>query len=270
MEAHAAPSLTLPRPQGKLAATSLSFIAEGARSPLFHDVSFEAAPGEMIGITGASGVGKSVLLRLLAGIETPQAGEARLDGADVGRWAEADLGQHVGYVPQTLELLPGTIRDNIARFSEATDDAVIEAARRAGVHERILALPRGYDTPVGGLRDHLPGGLRQHIALARALFGDPVLILLDEPYTNMDAQGIEALVTAMSELKSRQRTIVLAAHRPSILARADRVLTLSEGGLRVVSRRRADLRVMPGGAAQRPEPTLEADAAEPAVLIGTS
>jgi len=237
--------MPLPRPQGNLVVSKLSLTPPGADDPVFTDVSFDAAPGEILGITGPSGAGKSTLVRMLIGVVKTDSGKVRLDGADVYNWRADDLGRHVGYVPQVVEMLPGTIRENIARFTNAQPERVIEAAQRAGVHELILALPDGYDTIVGGGDDLLSVGARQRIALARALFGDPQLLILDEPYSNLDAEGVTALVSALEDLKARGRTIVIVAHRPSILAHADRVLMLQDGAAKLVEKsRRANLKLL--------------------------
>ncbi len=237
--------MPLPRPEGHLVVSKLTLTPPGAEDPVFRDVSFDAAPGEILGITGPSGAGKSTLVRMLIGVVKTDSGKVRLDGADVFSWRSDDLGNHVGYVPQVVEMLPGTIRDNIARFTNAQPEKVIEASQRAGVHELILSLPDGYDTMVGGSDDLLSVGARQRIALARALFGDPQMLILDEPYSNLDAEGVTALVAALEDLKSRGRTIVIVAHRPSILAHADRVLMLQDGTAKLVEKsRRANLKLL--------------------------
>ena len=237
--------MSLPRPEGELVVSKLAFAPAGADEPVFRDLAFKVGPGEMLGVTGPSGAGKSSLVRMLLGVVEPSRGRVRLDGADVFGWDADDLGRHVGYVPQTVELLPGTIRDNIARFSDASPEAVVKAAKAAGIHELVLKLPNGYDTIVGGGGHVLSAGTRQRIALARALYGDPQLVILDEPYSNLDADGVAALVSALADLKARGATIVIVAHRPSILAHADRVLRIEGGVGTIVSKgKRADLRLL--------------------------
>jgi ATP-binding cassette subfamily C exporter for protease/lipase len=173
---------------------------------------------------------------MLVGLAAPGRGRIRLDGMDVDAWPSDDLGRHVGYVPQSAELLPGTVRDNIVRFTEAAPRRAIEAAKRAGIHELVLRLPAGYDTVVGGSNDLLSAGTRQRVALARALFRDPQLLVLDEPYSNLDAQGTEALMLALRQAKARGATIVIVAHRASILGQADKVLHIEGGACRVIDK----------------------------------
>ncbi|MEE8563838.1 MAG: ATP-binding cassette domain-containing protein, partial [Alphaproteobacteria bacterium] len=236
-----------PRPLGKLAVSKLAFIPEGLEEPVFSGLSFQVNPGELLGITGPVGAGKSTLVRLLLGVIKPAQGSVRLDGADVYAWNADDLGRHVGYIPQVVELLPGTIRDNIARFSAAPSEQVIEAAHRAGIHQLILQFPEGYDTVIGGPADRLSVGTRQRVALARALFGDPSLVILDEPYSNLDMDGVTALIEAIQGLKARGATTIIVAHRPSILAHAERVLLLQDGCGKIVTKgTHTNLRVFSG------------------------
>ncbi len=228
--------MPLPRPQGKVTVEDVSFVPPGANAPLFGSLSLTVTPGEILGVAGASGAGKTTLARMLVGLITPTAGRIRLDGMDVHAWCSDDLGRHTGYVPQVVELLPGTVRENIARFTDVQPEAVVKAAQQAGVHELIMRLPNGYDTPVGGPNDRLSAGARQRLGLARALFGDPRLLVLDEPYSNLDAAGAEALITALRSAKAQGATVVIVAHRPSILAHADKVLVVDPAGCRLIDR----------------------------------
>lgn len=221
--------LRLPRPAGHLAVESLRYLPRGATRPILSGVEFRLEPGQTCGIIGPSGAGKSTLCRLLAGAWTPSYGHVRLDGADIATWDDDDLGRHVGYLPQQVELFAGTVAENIARMSQADDDAIVAAAKLAGVHDMVLRLPDGYDSDVGVHGHKLSGGQRQRLGLARALFGDPVLIVLDEPASNLDGEGDEALYRALTALKEQGRTILIVAHQPSTLRTADKILMLKDG-----------------------------------------
>src|SRR5690606_3916585 len=201
----------------------------GSREPVLRGISFKLDAGETLGVVGASAAGKTTLSRLLVGSWTPTAGHVRLDGADVAVWEGADRGRHVGYLPQDVELFEGTVRENIARMQEASDDDVVAAAELAGVHEMILRLPAGYDTQIGDDGVRLFGGQRQRVALARAAFGSPRLVVLDEPNSNLDTDGEVALANAIRRMKAEGATIVIVAHRPSVLAQVDKLLVLRQG-----------------------------------------
>jgi ATP-binding cassette subfamily C exporter for protease/lipase len=192
-------------------------------------VDLDVAAGELVALVGPSGSGKSTLCRLIAGIWAPASGHVRLDGAEVHTWDRADFGRHVGYLPQDVELFAGTVRDNIARMTAAPDEAVIEAARLAGAHDMILRLRAGYGTEIGPQGGVLSGGQRQWIGLARAMFGEPRLIVLDEPNASLDQAGEAALIDAIGRLKARGTTVILVAHRPSLLVHVDKLLILREG-----------------------------------------
>lgn len=224
-----AEGMGLPRPCGKLAVEHATALPPGAEQPSLRNVSFTLAAGEALGIIGASGSGKSTLARLLVGIWNATQGAVRLDGADVYRWNKAELGPHVGYLPQDIELFAGSISENIARFGEIDSERVIEAAKLAGVHEMILHLPQGYDTLLGEGGSGLSGGQKQRIALARALHGRPALVVLDEPNSNLDDAGERALVGALAHLRQRGTTVVVITHRTTVLAVTTRLLLLRQG-----------------------------------------
>lgn len=227
--------IDLPAPTGQITVTRLTKMVPGAaplsdRGRILNQVSFRLEAGDGLGVIGNSASGKSTLARLIVGAWRADAGEVRLDGATPDQWNPEVLGQSVGYLPQTLDLLPGTIRDNIARFdTTASDDAVIEAAKLAGVHEMILHLPAGYATRLGGAERPLSGGQIQRIGLARALFGNPRLIVLDEPNSNLDVSGDNALAQAIATMRERGSTVIVMAHRPSALAAVNKVLILHAG-----------------------------------------
>jgi len=224
-----AKGMELPRPVGELVVERLVFVPPGAEEPSLRGVGFELAPGEVLGIIGPSAAGKSTLARLIAGTWSPTAGKVRLDGADIAVWHDSGGSQHVGYLPQDIELFAGTVRDNIARLGDATPTAVIEAAKLVGLHEIIMRLPRGYNSEIGEAGLRLSGGQRQRIGLARAVFGRPRLVVLDEPNASLDHEGEEALHHAIARLKEMGTTIVMIAHRPSVLGLADKLLVLRNG-----------------------------------------
>jgi ABC-type protease/lipase transport system fused ATPase/permease subunit len=206
----------------------LNFKAPDGR-PILKGVSFELAAGEVLAVVGASASGKSTLCRLLTGVWPPDGGHVRLDGAEVHRWERVDFGRHLGYLPQDVELFAGSVRDNIARMTDAPDDAVVAAAQLAGVHDMILHLPEGYATEVGPRGAILSGGQRQCIGLARAMFGMPRVVVLDEPSASLDQVGESAVLDAIGRLKARGSTVVLVVHRPGLLTHVDKVLVMSEG-----------------------------------------
>jgi PrtD family type I secretion system ABC transporter len=223
--------MELPRPVGELAVERLVFVPPGGEEPTLRGVSFELTPGEVLGIIGPSAAGKSTLARLIAGTWTPTAGKVRLDGADIGVWHDSGGSQHIGYLPQDIELFAGTVRDNIARLGDANPTAVIEAAKLVGLHELIMRLPRGYNSEIGEAGLRLSGGQRQRIGLARAVFGKPRLVVLDEPNASLDHEGEEALHHAIARLKETGTTVVMIAHRPSVLGLADKLLVLRNGAV---------------------------------------
>jgi ATP-binding cassette, subfamily C, type I secretion system permease/ATPase len=221
---------TLPSPTRSLDVEHVTVVAPGGTTPIVAGARFGLKAGEALGIIGPSGAGKSSLVRTLVGVWRPAKGSVRLDGAALEHWDPELLGRHIGFVSQTVELFDGTITENIARMSVAPDhDAVLRAARAAGAHDMILRLPSGYDTDMGESGTMLSGGQRQRIALARALHGDPFLVVLDEPNSNLDNDGEAALHQAILDLKARKAIVVLIAHRPSVLAVCDRILVLANG-----------------------------------------
>ncbi len=219
----------LPAPRGALAVERVVYGFPGAARPALRGVSFSLNAGESLGVIGPTAAGKSTLARLVVGIWKPAAGAVRLDGSDVATWPREQLGVYLGYVPQAVGLFSGTVAANIARLGEPDAAAVIRAAQRAHAHDMILRLPRGYDTEVGDAGAALSPGQRQRVALARALYGEPRLVVLDEPNANLDAEGDEALVRTLHDLKESTVTVVVAAHRPSLLAGVDKLLVLKDG-----------------------------------------
>lgn len=229
--------LTLPRPRGELRVESLVVAAPGKRDPILRDLNFSISPGTLVGVVGPSASGKSTLGRALLGIWRPLAGCVRLDGAAIHVWDRTQVGQWLGYLPQDVELFDGTIAENIARCGEVDSKKVIDAARRAGVHDMVLELPQGYDTRIGEGGLVLSGGQRQRIGLARALYGDPVLIVLDEPNSSLDEAGDAALLAALRNLRAEGRTAFIISHRLNVLSVVDQVLVLAGGGMRVMGPR---------------------------------
>ena len=226
------PTTRLPVPSGVVTVENLNFAPTGAPALVLTAISFGVQAGEMVGIIGPSGAGKSTLARLLVGIWKPLNGAVRLDGADVYTWEREDFGRHVSYQPQDTELFAGTVRDNIARFRADVDDAdVVRAAQMAGAHDLIVRLPNGYDTDLGEAGVGLSAGQRQRVGLARTVFGDPKLVVLDEPNANLDAEGEAAMMAALAALKARGATIILISHKPSAFAHADKLLVLRDGKL---------------------------------------
>jgi len=221
--------LELPRPDPRIKVERLVFVPPGGDRAILKGISFQLEPGEVLGVVGPSGSGKSTLARVLVGVWEPTAGGVYLDGHSVYTWNRENFGRYVGYLPQSIALLDGTIRENIARMQDADAQDVIEAARRADVHEIIGRMPFGYETHIGDANFVLSGGQRQRIALARTLFGRPRLVVLDEPNSNLDQAGETALVQAIQAAKEDGATVVIIAHRPSVLATVDKVLVMRDG-----------------------------------------
>ncbi len=221
--------LSLPRPTGKLKIENVTAVAPDSRTLVLSGVSCRLNPGEVMGVIGPSGSGKSTLARLAVGIWSAVSGKVRLDGADLYRWNKEELGSAIGYLPQDVELFAGSISENIARFGEVDSEKVVEAAQLAGVHDLILHFPQGYDTQLGDGGAGLSGGQKQRIGLARALYGNPVLVVLDEPNSNLDEAGEAALLNAVSRLKERHCSVLIITHRQPILKAATHLLMLQKG-----------------------------------------
>jgi ATP-binding cassette, subfamily C, type I secretion system permease/ATPase len=222
--------IELPRPLGRISAEGLSYAPPRSTKAILRNVSFRVEPGEAIGIIGPSGAGKSTLVRQIVGVLRPNTGSVRIDGADISSWPRASLGRYIGYLPQDIELFADTVAANIGRFLTGTDEAVIKAAQLAGVHEMILRLSEGYETQVGEGGSVLSGGFRQRIGLARAVFGDPSLVVLDEPNSNLDSEGETALANCILKLKKNRVTVILVSHRPATISVVDKVLLMVDGG----------------------------------------
>ena len=222
-------TLSLPAPNGALELENVYASAPGMQTTILKGLSFNIAPGETVGVIGPSASGKSTLARLLVGVWQARAGTVRLDGADIFQWNKDELGPHVGYLPQDIELFEGSIAENIARFAEPDSLKVIDAAKRAGVHEMILHLPQGYDTRLGVDGASLSGGQKQRVALARAIYDNPRLVVLDEPNSNLDDVGEAALVETIKDLKQRGATVILITHRMNVLNSVDKLLVLRDG-----------------------------------------
>lgn len=225
--------MDLPKPVGALSIEGVTAAPPGSKVAVLNGLSFAIAPGDVLGVIGPSGSGKSTLARLMVGVWPAAVGKVRLDGADIYRWNKDQLGPNIGYLPQDVELFAGTVSENIARFGEIDAEQVIVAAKRAGVHDMILHFPQGYDTRLGEGGAGLSGGQKQRIGLARAMYGDPSFIVLDEPNSNLDDVGEQALVEAITDLRERGKTIVLITHRTSIIGVTSKLLLLRDGAARL-------------------------------------
>ncbi len=223
--------MSLPAPEGNVQVENLIVSAPGSKAPILKNITFAAPSGSVVGVIGPSASGKSTLARALLGVWAPQHGVVRLDGADINNWDKQELGPHVGYLPQDIELFEGSISENIARFGEIDSEKIIAAAKTAGVHEMVLQLPEGYDTVIGSTGVNLSGGQRQRIGLARAIYGSPKLIILDEPNSNLDEVGERALAVAIQQLKATGATIFVITHRTSILSQLDRLMVMTGGAI---------------------------------------
>ncbi len=221
--------MSLPKPLGKLTVEEVTAAPPQSKVAVIKGLSFGILPGDVLGIIGPSGSGKSTLARLLVGIWPAAVGKVRLDGADIYHWNKDELGPHVGYLPQDIELFAGTVAENIARFGDVDSEKVILAAKRTGVHDMILHLPEGYDTHLGDGGAGLSGGQKQRLGLARALYDDPSLIVLDEPNSNLDEVGEQALLVALNDLRQRGKTIVMITHRTNAISITNKLLLIRDG-----------------------------------------
>lgn len=225
--------LPLPPPKGDIRAENITVKAPGGNLALLKNVSFHCLPGTITGIIGPSAAGKSTLARALLGIWPCASGAVRLDGADIFSWRKEELGPYIGYLPQDIEIFEGTVSENIARFGEHQAEKIIQAAMAAGIHDMILRLPRGYDTPLGAAGNHLSGGQKQRIGIARAIYGMPKLIVLDEPNSNLDNQGETALLNTLQRLKQEGSTVFVITHKMSALNAVDQLLVMQEGSIAI-------------------------------------
>jgi len=246
---------SLPRPQGVVMAQNLVVAAPGSRNPILKGVNFGVSPGMLVAVIGPSASGKSTLARALVGVWPPIGGHVRLDNADVHKWNKDELGPWVGYLPQDVELFEGTVAENIARFGEFNSERIVEAAQRAGMHDMILHLPQGYDTPIGEGGMVLSGGQRQRVALARALYGEPALIVLDEPNANLDEAGDAALLAALGAMRDEKRTVIVMTQRPNVVRVADSVMILANGAIQAYGPREPVMQML---AQRSKKPQIEA------------
>jgi ATP-binding cassette subfamily C exporter for protease/lipase len=259
--------MPLPKPLGGITVEGVIAAPPGSPVPVLKNVSFAVAPGDVLGVIGPSGSGKSTLARLLVGVWPAAQGKVRLDGADIYQWNKAELGPNIGYLPQDIELFGGTISENIARFGEIDSDKVVAAAKRAGVHDLILHFPKGYDTLLGDGGAGLSGGQKQRIGLARAMYGDPSIIVLDEPNSNLDDVGEAALLQGIMDLRQHGKTIILITHRSSILGATNKLLLLRDGAAAMFGPTQEVINALNQGAVQAQQQNQQAQqarAAQPA------
>jgi ATP-binding cassette subfamily C protein EexD len=253
--------MTLPTPQGRIELRRVCAAPPGIERPVLKDISFKLDAGEALGVIGPSAAGKSTLAHVLLGLWQPQSGSVRFDGSDLSVWNRNEMGRKIGYVPQNVELFDGTIAQNISRFyPDATPEATCRAASRAAVHDYILALPDGYNMRIGAGGGRLSAGQRQRIGLARAVYGDPVLVVLDEPNANLDAPGEAALLHTLRSLKASATTVILITHRPAGLDLVDRFLVLDQGEIRAFGPKSSVVHIMNRQALSRGEPAHRASA----------
>ncbi|MEA1968534.1 MAG: ATP-binding cassette domain-containing protein, partial [Thermodesulfobacteriota bacterium] len=220
-------TLSLPKPAGRLQSENVTFGLKGIT--ILRNISFLLEPGETLGILGPAASGKTSLMRIVLGIWPALAGKMRLDGAEISQWKREDLGKHIGYLPQETELFSGTVSENIARLQQVDPDKVILACQKAHCHDMVLKLPKGYDFKIDSTGKNLSCGQRQQLALARALYNDPQIVVMDEPHLNLDDAGFKALFMALQILKKEKRTVVVVTDRPNLLVNTDKILMLKEG-----------------------------------------
>jgi len=221
------PETKLPAPKGRITLESVNFRV--GQNQILFNINLQINPGEVVVIIGPSGSGKTTLCRIMLGIYRPTSGRVMIDGAEISQWNRDELGKYIGYLPQDIQLFEGTVSENIARLGEIDSEKVIEAAKIAGAHEMILSLPQGYDTDIGERGMRLSGGQRQKIGIARAFYGDPKIVVLDEPNSNLDDMGERTFLAGVKALKERGVTVVIVSHRASVLSIADKVLVLRNG-----------------------------------------
>jgi PrtD family type I secretion system ABC transporter len=256
--------MSLPVPLGRLELANVGLrFADGA-PPVLSAVTFALDPGETLGLIGPSGAGKSSLARLVVGVSTPTLGSVRLDGAEVSQWPQEELGPFLGYLPQEIELLGGTVAQNICRFGSGNAAAVVEAAKLVGAHDMILRLPQGYETVIEDGGRNISGGQRQRLGLARAVFGDPRLVVLDEPNANLDAGGEAMLRNALAILKRRKRTVIVITHKPLLLGATDKLMLLREGRVQLFGGSASVMTELAARASESPTGTRGPPARRPA------
>jgi len=237
--------MSLPAPQGRIELRGLCAGPPGIERPVLKDITFRLDAGETLGVLGPSASGKSTLAHVLLGLWRPHSGTVHIDGSELSVWNRAELGRKIGYMPQNVELFDGTIAQNIARFyPDATPDEICRAADRAGAHDYIMALSEGYNMRIGPGGERLSAGQRQRVGLARAVYGDPVFVVLDEPNANLDALGEAALLHTLQSLKASGTTVILITHRPAGLDLVDRFLVLDQGEVRAFGPRSSVVQIM--------------------------